>query len=241
LIHLTIKLAFPRHEKESCSRRKRIRSTTTYITCATCDIQIPATTLHSHRKSAQHKNKSLKKLEEDGVHQIATAFESNVTSYRITDERTCVDLNEFIEEIREKMLNLIQENVEKHTTVKLNLELFGLYTLESSSECTEIRKYYMYDEEFDLIRQKGVFPYSFIDDWSKLDLTHLPDKDNFFDKLKEEHISDVDYERAQKVWDVFDCNTLGDYSDIYLKSDDVFYCWLTFLKFSAILVLNITV
>lgn len=89
----------------------------------------------------------------------------------------------------------------------------------SSSECTEIRKYYMHDEEFDLIRQKGVFPYSFIDDWSKLDLTHLPDKDDFFDKLKEEHISDADYERAQKVWDVFDCNTLGDYSDIYLKSD----------------------
>jgi hypothetical protein len=47
----------------------------------------------------------------------------------------------------------------------------------SSSECTEIRKYYMYDEEFDLIRPKGVFPYSFIDDWSKLD---LPDKDDFF-------------------------------------------------------------
>jgi hypothetical protein len=42
----------------------------TYVTCATCDIQIPATTLHSHRKSAQHKNKSLKKLEEDGVHQM---------------------------------------------------------------------------------------------------------------------------------------------------------------------------
>jgi hypothetical protein len=103
------------------------------ITCATCDIQIPAATLHSHRKSAQHKNKSLKKLEEDGVHQIATAFESNVTSYRITGERTCVDLNEFIEEIREKMINLIHENVEKHTTVKLNLELFGLYTLESQN------------------------------------------------------------------------------------------------------------
>jgi hypothetical protein len=133
LTHFTTKRAFLRHEKESCSRRKRIRSTTTYITCATCDIQIPATTLHSHRKSAQHKNKSLKKLEEDGVHQIATAFESNVISYRITGERTCVDLNEFIEEIREKMINLIQENVEKHTTVKLNLELFGLYTLESQN------------------------------------------------------------------------------------------------------------
>jgi hypothetical protein len=127
LIHFTTNRAFLRHEKETCSRRKRIRSTITYVTCATCDIQIPATTLHSHRKSAQHKNKSLKKLEEDGVHQIATAFESNVTSYRITGERTCVDLNQFIEEIREKMVNLIKENFEKHTTVKLNLELFTLH------------------------------------------------------------------------------------------------------------------
>jgi hypothetical protein len=69
----------------------------------------------------------LKKLEEDGVHQIATTFESNVTSYRIAGERTCVDLNQFIEEIREKMVNLIKENFEKHTTVKLNLELFTLH------------------------------------------------------------------------------------------------------------------
>ena len=33
------------------------------------------------------------------------------------------------------------------------------------------------------------------------------------------HISDDDYAHAQKVWKAFDCTTLGDYHDLYNRTD----------------------
>lgn len=96
-------------------------------------------------------------------------------------------------------------------------------TLESH-QCQEINKYFPLDKQFCLIRQKGVFPYSFVDDWNKLDVEKLPNKIDFFDKIKNEHISDELYKRAQLVWSIFGCKTLGDYSDIYLKSDVLLLC-----------------
>jgi len=47
----------------------------------------------------------------------------------------------------------------------------------------------------------------------------LPPKDAFNSSLKEEGISDDDYERAQNVWNELDCKTLKEYHDHYLKTD----------------------
>ncbi|KAK5647553.1 hypothetical protein RI129_002445 [Pyrocoelia pectoralis] len=89
----------------------------------------------------------------------------------------------------------------------------------SDSQCVEIKNMFGTGGGFELIRQKGVFPYSFVDALDKLDVTKLPQKDDFFDKLHKKEISDDEYNRAQEVWNVFNCKTLGEYSDIYLKSD----------------------
>ena len=37
--------------------------------------------------------------------------------------------------------------------------------------------------------------------------------------LSQENISEKDYKRAQQVWDTFSCTSLGDYHDLYLKTD----------------------
>jgi len=37
--------------------------------------------------------------------------------------------------------------------------------------------------------------------------------------LSESNIEDVEYEHAGKVWRHFNCQTLGEYSDLYLKID----------------------
>lgn len=87
------------------------------------------------------------------------------------------------------------------------------------SQCVEIQKHYPLNNEFQLIRKKGVFPYEYLDSWEKLEDTKLPEKNAFYDSLKREEIKDEDYERACKVWDMFGCRTLGEYSDLYLKSD----------------------
>ena len=41
----------------------------------------------------------------------------------------------------------------------------------------------------------------------------------FYSLLSEEHVTEEDYKHAQHVWKVFDCQTMGDYHDLYMKSD----------------------
>lgn len=57
----------------------------------------------------------------------------------------------------------------------------------------------------DLFFKKGISPYQYIESE-----TALPDIAKFFSKLNDENISDEEYEHAQKVWEVFECKTVGD-------------------------------
>ncbi len=70
-----------------------------------------------------------------------------------------------------------------------------------------------------LLTKKGVFPYSYITSLEILEEKTLPPKESFYDILKKQHITDEEYQHAQKVWLSFDCQNLGDYHDIYLRSD----------------------
>ena len=74
-------------------------------------------------------------------------------------------------------------------------------------------------EKRDLMLRKGVYPYDYADSAKKLDEDLLPSKADFFSQLYNEGISNEDYLHAQNVWSRFDCKTLGDYHDVYLKSD----------------------
>ena len=44
-------------------------------------------------------------------------------------------------------------------------------------------------------------------------------KKKFHSKLNDEHITDEEYEHTKKVWETFGCKTLGDYHDLYVKTD----------------------
>ena len=74
-------------------------------------------------------------------------------------------------------------------------------------------------EDFDLLTRKGVFPYEYIDSVDKLDETSLPSREMFYSSLTDETTSDDDYQHATNVWQRFRIETLGDYSDLYLKTD----------------------
>ena len=58
-----------------------------------------------------------------------------------------------------------------------------------------------------------------MDSWERFSETSLPDKENFYSKLNDEHITEDEYAHAQTVWETFDCKTLGDYHDLYVKTD----------------------
>ena len=53
----------------------------------------------------------------------------------------------------------------------------------------------------------------------KIQWAKLLDKGTFYSRLKGEHIKDEEYAHAQKVWEFFRCKTLGEYHDLYLKTD----------------------
>ncbi len=71
----------------------------------------------------------------------------------------------------------------------------------------------------ELLKRKGVFPYEYMSNFSKLSDKTLPPKDAFYSQLTDSHISDSDYEHAQNVWKTFGCETMKDYHDLYLKTD----------------------
>lgn len=85
------------------------------------------------------------------------------------------------------------------------------------SEC--IKSGFHSDELFNLLNRKGVFPYEYIDGYEKLDELSLPKKENFYSSLTGAHISEENYKHAQNVWQKFGIKTLGEYSDLYLKTD----------------------
>lgn len=62
-------------------------------------------------------------------------------------------------------------------------------------------------------------PYEFMDAWEKLEHTQLPTQVEFYDNLNDRHISDADYALAQRVWQTFKIRTLGEYTQLYLKTD----------------------
>ena len=78
-----------------------------------------------------------------------------------------------------------------------------------------------FGDKTDIILRKGVYPYEYIDSLGRFNETQLPPIDKFYSKLSDEKIKDVDYEHAQKVWNEFNCKTIGDYHDLYLKTDVV--------------------
>ena len=72
---------------------------------------------------------------------------------------------------------------------------------------------------FSLLSRKGVYPYDYVTSINKLKETKLPPKEAFYSKLLDEKISDEDYQHALNVWNTFNCQTLQDYHDLYLKTD----------------------
>ena len=74
-------------------------------------------------------------------------------------------------------------------------------------------------KRLNLMSQKGVYPYDFMDSFEKFNQTELPNKDQFYSILNGQHITDDEYDHANKVWNTFMIKTMGEYHDIYLVSD----------------------
>ena len=70
-----------------------------------------------------------------------------------------------------------------------------------------------------LLKQKGFFPYDYLDKLEKLKDPKLPPQEAFFSKLSGKNINKTSYEHALNVWESFKMKTFKDYLKIYNISD----------------------
>ena len=126
-------------------------------------------------------------------------------------------------------LTCISNNAEKYISFSvaqlkfLDSFQFMASSLERLVDATDKSDFKITKSEFGskapLILRKGVYPYEYIDSLDRFNETQLPPIDKFYSRLTDEKISQKDYEHAQKVWEAFNCRTLGEYHDLYLKTD----------------------
>ena len=62
-----------------------------------------------------------------------------------------------------------------------------------------------------LVKQKGVYPYEYMDSFKMFSEDKLPDRCMFFSSLKDKCISEKDYLKANNIWNAFKINTMGDH------------------------------
>ena len=128
-------------------------------------------------------------------------------------------------------INCIPNNMEKYLAFMLGNHLVFLDSLQfmNSSldnliknlpdEAFKYTKQEFEKEQFNLMKQKGIYPYDHMDSFDRFNETKLPVQQDFYSILNNEHISDKQYKHAQNVWNTFNLKTMGDYHDLYLKSD----------------------
>ena len=130
----------------------------------------------------------------------------------------------------EMSINAIPNNMEKYMAFMLgnNLTFIDSFQFMSSTldklvsnlpkEALKYTSKQFKNEQFDLMTRKGVYPYDFMDSFDKFN-EKLPPKDEFYSQLTDEAVSDEDYQHAMNVWESFSLKNMGEYHDLYLKSD----------------------
>ena len=128
-------------------------------------------------------------------------------------------------------IDVIASNAEKYITFKIGKHLkfidsyqFMASPLANLAKALPDNKYIYTSEAFsgeklDLMKAKGVYPYDYMDSFQKFSQTQLPKRDDFYSLLTDEEISVSEYAHAQKVWETFGIENMGQYHDLYLKSD----------------------
>ena len=128
-------------------------------------------------------------------------------------------------------VNVIATNAEKYTAIYLDKHLafidsyqFMASPLANLAKNLPDEKYIYTSEAFEgerlaLMKAKGVYPYDYMDSFQKFSETQLPKRDDFYSLLTNEEISESEYAHAQKVWETFGIENMGQYHDLYLKSD----------------------
>ena len=128
-----------------------------------------------------------------------------VNSYRFLD--SCAFLPHSLDE-------LVNDYKSRTSTRKM--------TILKQSKLVRNKKKELYEksnQRRDYCLRKGIFPYEYCKDSSKLYETKLPPKEEFYSSLTEKGISSEQYSHANSFWHLFRCKDLKQYALRYCECD----------------------
>jgi hypothetical protein len=127
----------------------------------------------------------------------------------------------------DEVVSVIPNNMEKYMSITLGrfrfIDSYQFMTASLDVLVKNTTKFYHTESEIkenvNLLKQKGVYPYDYMSSWDKFEETKLPPKSAFYSILNDSDITTADYLRAKLVWDTFKIKNMGEYHDLYLKTD----------------------
>ena len=131
-----------------------------------------------------------------------------------------------------RKINVIPNNMKRYMSFMLGNHLVSLdsfqfmsRSLDYLASCLPIEAFkytkeaFPIEEQFNLVEQKGVYLYDYMDSFYSFEETEVPSKEQFYSILNDEHITDDSYKHGQDVWSTFSMQNVGEYHDLYLKTD----------------------
>jgi hypothetical protein len=135
--------------------------------------------------------------------------------------------------LKNKEINCIPNNTEKYISFSIDkidfidslqfmnasLERLVPNLSKSGADMFPILQRYVESEKVPLLLMKGVYPYDYMNSVEKFDKETLSPRECYYSVLNDEYVSDADYDHAARVFEAFSCQSMGEYHDLYLKSD----------------------
>ena len=78
---------------------------------------------------------------------------------------------------------------------------------------------YFTPKQTEILKQKGFYPYEYMDKEEKFNDTKLPPREAFYSKLSGRGITEKDYKHAWNVWNSFKMKTFKEYHELYNVTD----------------------
>ena len=143
------------------------------------------------------------------------------------------ELGELIKKGEEGIsIKVIAQNAEKYMAFYINNHLSFIDSFQFMNSSLEklagnlseddfiyTKKYFTDPVQFGLVKRKGVYPCDYMDSFSKVNDTELPQREDFYSLLTGENISEDAYSHAKSFWNTLNLKNMGEYHDLYLKTD----------------------
>lgn len=99
--------------------------------CSECNCEIRSCA--SHNRTTKHK-KNCSIFLDSNLKLVQTAFKHRILTYHISSDIHLTDVKLYLEELKPKIINLLNECMLVNQSLRVNVELYGRYMLASTKE-----------------------------------------------------------------------------------------------------------